>query len=325
MGSPARKATLNKLNHLRLMMPYFLSFQSLAKQLANSKDTITQYAIQCGELEDKVTELKHAKSDSEKKIAQLELAVSNKVREIKLLQVELDDMRINSGRLEEDNDLLKKKSEEISELLVSHTDASKDDEIYELKTRNKSLDKKIQSISKQKMKLESEITTLTEVNHTLEQSLTEAEDKANKLQSKIVSLESEKQPSHVHGRDSVSSDTTDHHHPNMEKKSESTSKNGVSLFGELDEQFLQLQKQFHDLVTSCNCSASLPYRHKYPYNNHKKVEMSKQPSVNKKPFQHIFDKIYATLKETTIVADRLLVQTTIDTIDAENITEGVIS
>jgi len=257
----------------------------------------------------------------EKKITQFELAVSNKIGAIKLLQVELDDMRINCAHLGEENDSLKKRSEEISELLVTHTTISKDNEILELKSRNKSLNGKIQSISKQKMKLEVEITTLTETNRTLEQSLAETEGKLCKLQSKFDSLENEKQLSYPCDKDTVYSDCTDYH-PTVEK-SESTIKNGVSLFGELDEQFLQLQKQFQDLVTTCNCSASLSYKDRYPRHNHKRVEV--RPSVTKKPFQHIFDKIYATLKETTIVADRLLLQTTMDTMDAENITEGVVS
>lgn len=269
-----------------------------------------------------MNELQLDKSNVEKKITQLEMAISNKMGEIKLLQIELDDVRVNSTHLEEENDLLRKKNEEYSELLATHANITKDEEILELKSHSKSLNHKIQSISKQKMKLEGEITTLTDTNRTLEQSLAEAEGKMHKLQAKLDVLENEKQLS-LNGKESVSSDTTDYH-PMLEKSSEGTVKNGVSLFGELDEQFIQLQKQFKDLVTSCNCSASLPYRDKFPYNNLKRVEMTK-PSVTKKPFQHIFDKIYATLKETTIVADRLLVQTTMDTIDAENITEGVVS
>ena len=278
------------------------------------KDTVSQYSVQCGDLEDRLNELQLEKSNLEKRNVQLELALSNKNREIKLLQIELDDVRINSAHLEEENDLLKKKSEEYSELLVTHTNISKDEEIFELKSNNKSLNSKIQSISKQKMKLEAEITTLTDTNRTLEQSLAETEAKVLKFQSKLDSLENEKQSS----KDPVSCDTTDYH----PEKSDGTMKNGVSLFGELDEQFLQLQTQFKDLVVSCNCSASLPYKEKYSYHN--RVEIRK-PSVNRKPFQHIFDKIYATLKETTVVADRLLLQTTMDTMDAENITEGVVS
>lgn len=282
---------------------------------------MSQYSIQCGDLEDRLNELQLDKSNVEKKIAHLEMAVSNKNGEVKLLQIELDDVRVNSAHLEEENDLLRKKNEEYSELLATHANISKDEEILELKSHNKSLNNKIQSISKQKMKLEGDITTLTDTNRTLEQSLAEAEAKLCKLQSNVDLLENEKQPSLINGKESVSSDTTDYH-PALEKSSEGTTKNGVSLFGELDEQFIQLQKQFKDLVASCNCSASLPYKDRYPYHN-KRVEMSK-PSVSKKPFQHIFDKIYATLKETTIVADRLLLQTTIDTIDVENITEGVV-
>ena len=266
-----------------------------------------------------MNELQREKSNLDKRNVQLEMALGNKNGEIKLLQNELDDVRIISARLEEENDLLKKKSEEYSELLLTHTNISKDEEIFELKSNNRSLNNKIQSISKQKMKLEEEITTLMDTNRTLEQSLSEAEGKLLKLQSKLDSLENEKQSS----KDSTSVDTTDYH-PASEKHSEGAMKNGVSLFGELDEQFLQLQKQFKDLVISCNCSASLPYRDKFSYHNHTRVEISK-PSVNKKPFQHIFDKIYATLKETTVVADRLLLQTTMDTMDAENITEGVVS
>ena len=264
-----------------------------------------------------MNELQLKKSNLEKKNVQLELGLSNKNGEIKLLHVELDDARISSGHLEEENELLKRKSEEYSELLVSRTNFTKDEEIFELKSKNKSLNCKVQSVSKQKMKLEEEITTLMDTNRTLEQSLAETEGKLLKLQSKMDSLETEKQLS----KDSGGTDTTDFH-PASEKPL-GTPKNGVSLFGELDEQFLQLQKQFKDLVVSCSCSASLPYRDKF--HNHKRIEISKPSIINRKPFQHIFDKIYATLKETTVVADRLLLQTTMDTIDAENITEGVVS
>ena len=282
------------------------------------KETVSQYAVQCGDLEDRLTELDLVKSRLEKKIAQLELAMSNKMGEIKLLQVELDDVHSNNACLEEENCLLKKKSEEISELLLTSSDVSKDKEILELKFSNRSLNSKIHSASKEKMRLEGEIATLVDTNRTLEQSLAEAEGKISKLMSKMDLLESEKTQNHL----TNNVDSTDHPGVVMENQVEGSVKNGVSLFGELDMQFLQLQKQFQDLVTTCNCSASLPFKDKYA---HKKIEQQRSPSVTRKPFQHIFDKIYATLKETTIVADRLLLQTTMDTMDAENITEGVVS
>ena len=282
------------------------------------KESVSQFAVQCGDLEDRVTELDLIKSGLEKKIAQLELAVSNKTGEIKLLQVELDDVQSSNTCLEEENCLLKKKSEEISELLLTSSNLSKDKEILELKSNNKSLNSKILSASKEKMRLEGEITTLVDTNRTLEQSLAEAEGKINKLMSKVDLLESEKTSNQL----THNVDSTDHPGAVMENHLEGSVKNGVSLLGELDMQFLQLQKQFQDLVTTCNCSASLPYKDKYA---HKKIEQRRSPSVTRKPFQHIFDKIYATLKETTIVADRLLLQTTMDTMDAENITEGVVS
>jgi len=276
---------------------------------------VSQFAVQCGDLEDRLTELDLVKSRLEKKIAQLELAVSNKTGEIKLLQVELDDVHSNNVSLEKENCLLRKKGEEISELLLTASDLSKDKEILELKSSKKSLNSKILSASKEKMRLEGEIATLVDTNRTLEQSLAEAEGRISKLTSKVDFLESEKVPNHL----TNNVDLTDHP---VEKQVEGSVKNGVSLFGELDMQFLQLQKQFQDLVTTCNCSASLPYKDKYA---HKKIEQRRSPSVTRKPFQHIFDKIYATLKETTVVADRLLLQTTMDTMDAENITEGVVS
>jgi len=278
---------------------------------------VSQFAVQCGDLEDRVTELDLIKAGLEKKIAQLELAVSNKTGEIKLLQVELDDVQSSNACLEEENCLLKKKSEEISELLLTSSNLSKDKEILELKSSNKSLNSKILSASKEKMRLEGEIATLVDTNRTLEQSLAEAEGKINNLMSKVDLLESEKTPNQL----THNVDTTDHPGAIMENHLEGSVKNGVSLFGELDMQFLQLQKKFQDLVTTCNCSASLPYKDKYAH----KIEQRRSPSVTRKPFQHIFDKIYATLKETTVVADRLLLQTTMDTMDAENITEGVVS
>jgi len=293
--------------------------QCLTKQLSSLKETVSQYVVQCGDLEDRISDFDLVKSRLEKKIAQLELAVNNKTGEIKLLQVELDDVQSCNACLEEENCLLKKKSEEISEMLLTSSDANKDKEILELKSSKKSLNSKIYSVSKEKIRLEGEIATLVDANRMLEQSLAEAEGKISKLMSKVDLLESEKTLNHL----TNNGDTTDH--PgivDMEKKVEGSVKNGVSLFGELDMQFLQLQKQFQDLVTTCNCSASLPYKDKY---TRKKAEQKRSPSVTRKPFQHIFDKIYATLKETTVVADRLLLQTTMDTMDAENITEGVVS
>ena len=211
-----------------------------------------------------MNELQLKNSNLEKKNGQLGLGLSNKNGEIKLLQIELDDARISSGHLEEENELLRRKSEEYSELLVTRANITKDEEIFELKSKNKSLNSKIQSVSKQKMKLEEEITTLMDTNRTLEQSLAEMEGKLLKFQSKLDSLENEKQLS----KDSGGIDATDFHPASGTPVG--TPKNGVSLFGELDEQFLQLQKQFKDLVVSCNCSASLPYRDKY--HNHKRIE-----------------------------------------------------
>ena len=91
---------------------------------------------------------------------------------------------------------------------------------------------------------------------------------------------------------------------------------GTSLFSELDSHYSNLQERYDQLLQQCTCSAGLAHR-----NQLKNMaagdggtgvlsSLATQPqassSVAGAPFKDLFEEVFATLKQTAAVADRLI-------------------
>lgn len=87
---------------------------------------------------------------------------------------------------------------------------------------------------------------------------------------------------------------------------------GTSLFSELDSQYSMLQQQYEDLLHRCTCSASLAYKNKCHFSVEQDEAVDSQPlgetqsQMKDRPFKELFDEVFATLRQTAQVADRLI-------------------
>lgn len=88
---------------------------------------------------------------------------------------------------------------------------------------------------------------------------------------------------------------------------------GASLFSELDNQCTTLHKQYSDLLRDCTCSASLTHKKRSQLgvseaDSYQTEDRRESIGLTKseKPFKQLFDEVFATLKQTAQVADRLI-------------------
>lgn len=83
--------------------------------------------------------------------------------------------------------------------------------------------------------------------------------------------------------------------------------NGHSIFSELDREYSSLQQQYKDLLTNCVCSASQSQQVKGGDDKNAKKSVSKSSvSSGGEAFKELFDEVFATLRQTALVADRLI-------------------
>lgn len=91
---------------------------------------------------------------------------------------------------------------------------------------------------------------------------------------------------------------------------------GTSLFSELDSQFSDLQERYDQLVQQCTCSAGLVHRSQLKlaaadgYSDNVLSSLVTQPETSPAsagtPFKDLFEEVFATLKQTAAVADKLV-------------------
>ena len=86
---------------------------------------------------------------------------------------------------------------------------------------------------------------------------------------------------------------------------------GTSLFSELDSQYSDLQEHYDQLVQQCTCSAGLAHRNhlKQAVANSRDLDSLVSPSdarLAAAPFKDLFEEVFATLKQTAAVADKLV-------------------
>jgi DNA repair exonuclease SbcCD ATPase subunit len=89
---------------------------------------------------------------------------------------------------------------------------------------------------------------------------------------------------------------------------------GTSLFSELDSQYSDLQERYDQLVQQCTCSAGLAHRNQMKLSAadgsgdvlHSLAPSDEASSVSPvAPFKDLFEEVFATLKQTAAVADKL--------------------
>lgn len=89
---------------------------------------------------------------------------------------------------------------------------------------------------------------------------------------------------------------------------------GTSLFSELDSQYSDLQEHYDKLVQQCTCSAGLAHRNRLKKTAANTADLNTlvTPSgansalSGAAPFKDLFEEVFATLKQTAAIADKLV-------------------
>lgn len=284
----------------------------------------------CEQLEQKIEELEHNNKQLQKLcniqqslLAQKTSALVDTQKDFAQLKCQHEQLLQVKAAVEETNtsyeadQMLNMKSE----VENKHLDTNKSSDITELQSSLADLVQNVQNLTLQKQKFESQLEEVMNENQSLVKALERADDEIVDLQTRLRSYE-EKTLDLISPKlrscpfseipnfspcDNIQSplalQPTDKACKSPQNSS-SSQDTGLSLFRELDVQYSTLQQRYCELVEQCTCSASLL---------HKKWLPSVKPSANSQensmvtdaPFKELFDEVFASLKQTTLVADKL--------------------
>ena len=299
--------------------------QSLKRQLAESRDSLEFSNKTCEQLEVKVEELERTHTRLQQQMLSQQSSLDHKTKQIESLEEELAETRAHNERLRERTTRLVADKNELKQ-----TTGTEDARMRE---RSKSchgnvdvsmetdgivseLTERVQNLTFQKEKAERELSGLVTENETLSKTLERAEADIEELTSRVAACEEilERQgtplstPKHSHATPShfeLPGDTEDHT-PQPPDREETPEANGQSLFNELDNEYSSLRHHYNTLVQGCTCSASLHHKSWTSGGGVANEGVVKEGKSNEKPFKELFEDLFATLKQTAHVADRLI-------------------
>lgn len=209
-------------------------------------------------------------------------------------------------------------------------------EIQDLQDTIDDLMLKLQNANYQKQKLENDFKEVVADNQALGKSLEVAEAEVAELQARVKLFEEASEKPSLEGPvtsprsqgltnstptcgssflcQSPGMESSPSHLPLRSPKVSSAMEGllGTSLFSELDSQYSMLQQQYEDLLHRCTCSASLAYKNKRHFSVEQDEAVDSQPlgetqsQMKDRPFKELFDEVFATLRQTAQVADRLI-------------------
>ena len=191
----------------------------------------------------------------------------------------------------------------------------------ELQSTLEELTLKVQNVSFQKQKLEQDLEDVVNENQSLVKALERAETDMTELQTKLrgyeensLELTSPKSGDQLYSVTPMIPPADDlfffqpqYHSCKSPTKSTNEHVAGVSLFNELDVQYKTLQQRYQELVEDCTCSASLFHKKWLPSKCEDfPASLQENCVLTETPFKELFDEVFATLKQTTFVADKLI-------------------
>ena len=309
--------------------------QSLKRQLSESRDSLQFSNKTCEQLEAKLDELERANDYLQRHVDTQQALIDQKTQKIHTLDDDLTETRQVHERLQETYKQLVADNSNLEDIECNSTDGPRRersgssclssvsvDSSLESDRVISELTERVQNLTYQKEKAEKQVAEVLAENETLDKNLekTEAEidDLTKKLSAYEDSLDKQTQsstpatPKHFPSTPTPTSQTELSLPPLTEEHSQYTqgseeSPGGMSLFTELDSQFSSLQRNYDSLVQGCTCSASI--HHKNWSDKSKEVEMSLSDNRERslqRPLKELFDEMFATLKQSAQVADRLI-------------------
>ena len=302
------------------MFAYSHLLQTLSRRLSETQNSLSLSHRSCEQLELKVEELEKTNN------ALLKLCDGRQhtLEQTNSTVYELED---KIEKLEQENLLLRTQTCNESRKLngeslpITVEIEAKSVPSPQLQTVVDELTERSHKMAAQKQALEQEVKHLNAENHTLRSALEQMELAMTEMQEKCaVIVEEDTQSSDVAASPktpatNMFSPTTfeDQLLTTPVKKSfkipKATEKQGESLFSEIDQQYSTLLQQYEDLLHSCTCSASLSH-----LKNATVRALVTSPTTARdagstdRPFQELFDDMFAALRQTAQVADRLIVR-----------------
>lgn len=287
----------------------------------------------CEQLEAKLDELERTTDSLQKHVDTQQALIDQKTQKIHTLEDDLMETKLVNEKLQEKFEQLvadnssshddidyntidcnrRERSSSSCPSCVSVDSSSETDKVVS------ELTERVQNLTYQKEKAEKQAAEVLAENETLDNNLEKAEAEIDDLAKKLsvyednldkqVQLSTPATPKHY---PPTSTPTGFSLPPLMEEHSLHTHESeecpgGISLFNEFDSQFSSLQRNYDNLVEGCTCSASI--RHKTRSDKSREGEASLSESRVRsldRPFKELFDEMFATLKQTAEVADKLI-------------------
>lgn len=314
------------------------------RQLAESKDSLQFSNHLCEQLEVKVEELETSNEQLARQCRERQALLDQRTSSLAEAEEDLASARAECDHIKADLERLRNgesggeegkgrgRGDEEDGGGKEVRDVLLEEEVSRLREEVDALTLRVQSSEFQKRRLKREMANALGENATLSKSLEKAEGDLAELQLRLEELTAEpphsashlalvlpfdpSHPTHVqNGSSAVPLDEASRYEM-AAGESSSTSNgegNGQSLFSELDTQFSNLQQSYGDLLHKCTCSASLGHRARQVIGK-KGAELSfistegegKEGRTGGAPFKELFDEMFATLKQTAEVADRLI-------------------
>lgn len=299
--------------------------EHLEDKLNESEEEVDSLQRQCDRLQ-----LEVSKSTSH--VQQSEAMLAEQATEMLKLRKEVDDLRLERRRLEQELEGERRKTLSPDTCLTPPSGTTFADcallaeELARLRSN-------LEQSQACKMRLERQLSDATLEKEGMEQQVARAEEIAEELRLKLAATEDtdrgivpsstrlnrSKSMHHSYGGrrrfttrpPSNSSPLTSPQMlelpPSLLTPGSQSPTSNPSLWSELDSQCATVQSQFDQWVQKCNCSASLEYRKYVKTRQTAEQEGSKEQTQSLlQPFKLMFDELFSSIKETTAVANRLL-------------------
>ena len=330
---------------IHLIFPNPLT-QDLVHQVSAMKESLTVAGKLSEQLEDRMEEIEEENKTLCGELNQCQGELKKRDCQLQQLQAKFEEQEVELSHLKADyrgiamdkkvleKELLEERNNNSSTLSKTFEEM---DEMWRLKEELDNLRQKFNECNREKDRLTRELSTALHENERLEHRILQTEETVDELRHKLASAEEVDGPckashssvirrtrsmryttsySSPH-RSSFKLSSSSHNFRNHRSPLSSVSTNttnspvdttGISLWNELDTQCADLQERFDRWVDKCNCSASLEYRQYLKSTPEKSQEeqTSREQTLNGQPLKEMFDELFASLRETAAVANRLL-------------------
>lgn len=310
---------------ISILLLYCLLLQTLNRRLSELKDSLKFSNRSCEQLEQKTEELERKNKQLQKLCDIQQALLARKTENLQDLQEDHAQLKYSHEQLKAEsairettsNNSDKKLSSSNSKLHVCDGDkslnASECSDLNQLQRTLAELTAEVQTSTFQKQKLQRELERVLNENQSLLKALEHADSEMAELQMKLRHFEDEFTASSPNAShllpltDDLSSPTSPLSHKHLKSPKRSSSGHDLSLFGELDSQYSSLQQHYEDMVKECTCSASLIHKRWQSSNSENfNANESDNGEMIDAPLKELFDEVFATLKQTTLVADKLI-------------------